>query len=250
MRALDCYDLNSTVTSLANLLSTDPQQLRAALAALRWTDFEAGDFGYNPAPKVLWNHIVGPDTVPLTPDLVYWFHATRVPPDTDFAEGIQHLMERLPKIRDLLTALAALIDKTSATLPPPWTHNGGFHYNLKTSDPIHWGPHGFLVRDAIVHKGAATHDYLATPEIVEDLAEAIAGKWAAVLVEEFRKATRPCIVKFASAEPRADVVRVALYYAYSTLWAQDQNTDTNTNFAAKGQTIPFSDIVQIEYPVA
>jgi len=252
MPALDCHDLDSALTSLGGLLSTDPRRLKARLTGLTPAEFERTIFGSPyPAPQVLWDRIVGSRTVPPTPDLVYWFHATRVPPETDFAEGIQHLTERLPRIKEFLAALAARIDQNSPEPPPgSWTHNGSFHYHLKTSDRLHWGPFAFLVRDAIVRRGSFTHDYLATPEIVEDLAGMMVGDRAPLLIGEFRNATRPCIVKFRSAEPRADVVRVALYYAYSTLWRQEQSIDTNTCFDGGGQTISFSDIVQIEYPVA
>ena len=74
-----------------------------------------------------------------------------------------------------------------------------------------------------------------------------AGDRALLLVEAFRNATRPCIVKFRSTKPREDVVRVALFYAYSTLWGQEQCIETNTCFAGEGRTIPVEDIVQVEY---
>jgi hypothetical protein len=91
------------------------------------------------------------------------------------------------------------------------------------------------VRDAIVRKGSFTHDYLAIPEIVAALTGMLLGDRAQLLIDEFRNATSPCIVKFRSSAPRADVVRVALFYAYWTLWGQEQIIDTNTCFDGGGQ---------------
>ncbi len=248
MASLDCHNVDSTLTSLGTLLSVEPGQLSAALMSFPLSQFEMSpEFARYPPQEVLWNQIIGPGTVPPIPDVTYWFHATRVPPGTDFAEGIQPLGERLPAIKAFLEALASQLSATPSE-PSTWTHRGGFHYSLKAPNPLHWGPFAFLVRDAIVQRASITHDYLATPEIVEDFAGVIVGNSAPLLIPEFRKVTKPCIVKFRSVEPRGDVVEVALFYSYFTLWGEEQGIDTNTCFDGGGQSIPFSDIVEIEYP--
>jgi hypothetical protein len=119
---------------------------------------------------------------------------------------------------------------------------GGFQYTLKTTDPIHHGPFAFLVRDAITRRASFTHDYLATPEIVEDYSA------DASIVKSFQAITKPCIVKFTSTNPRADVTEVALRYCYSALWGMAMGFQNNTHFDGEGQAIPRSDIVVIEYP--
>lgn len=255
MPSLDCHNVDSTLTSIGTLLSTDRCRLRAALMGFPFSEFEASrphpDDLHDPPRVVLWNRIVGPGATPPIPDVTYWFHATRVPPGTDFAEGIQPLGERLPAIKAFLATLAGQLDLPPAsqeTATSFWGQQGGFQSSLKAPCPLHWGPFAFLVRDAILQRASSTHDYLATPEIVEDLAGIMAGDSAPRLIDEFRKATKPCIVKFRCAEPRADVVEVALFYSYSTLWGQEQSIETNTCFDSEGRSIPFSDIAEIEYP--
>jgi hypothetical protein len=247
MPALDCHDLDTALASLGGLLSTDPHQLEAALRGFAFCEFEAAMWrSPYPAREVVWDRIVGQEIAPPTPPLVYWFHATRVPPGTDFREGLQPLPERLPRIKQLLSTLADQLDPAKTPLGP-WKHPG-WHYTLKISSPSEWGPDASLVRDAIIHCTSPTRDYLAAgPEIVEDIAAMVAGDRALLLVEAFRNATRPCIVKFRSTKPREDVVQVALFYAYSTLWGQEQCIETNTCFAGEGRTIPVEDIVQVEY---
>lgn len=155
-------------------------------------------------------------------------------------------MAWLPQIRDSLDKISARISGPAKCRPNnavSGRYRGGFAYALKTSNPIHWGPYAFLVRDAILRPADVTHDYLETPEIVEDIANG-----DHLLINEFRRISRPCIVKFRSIDPRPDVVEVALYYSYFSLWAKPMNLDTNTHFDAEGKTIPFEDIVGMEYP--
>jgi hypothetical protein len=236
-RALDCHSIDSALTSLGNLFRTPKRELKDALLGFSFDSFRTSrDRALEPPPRVLWNRIVGINTQTPIPEVTYWFHATRVNSEADFKEGIQPLNARLPKIHEFLDSLARGAGLSS---PSPAT----FHYALKTSDPIHWGPYAFLVLDAILRPCEVTHNYLATPEIVED----IAGN-SQIVIDEFRKRTRPCIVKFRSAQPREDVVEVALYYCYFSLWCRDMNLDTNTHFDGKGRTIPFKDIVGIDYP--
>ena len=119
-----------------------PPQLRASLMGFPLSQLEAApELAQYPAREVLWNQIVGRETVPPIPKVVYWFHATRVRPETDFAEGIQPLGERLPAIKDFLTALAARLDLGSSpptssltavpsTVPAPPTIQTGVKVNL------------------------------------------------------------------------------------------------------------------------
>ncbi len=246
MRVLDCQSADSALKSLCTLLCMRKTQLTAALGNLSPSNFEDA-CNYAPARTVLWDRFVGSGKPPPIPEVVYWFHATRVPPGTDFRDGIQPLDQRLPMIKRFLKTLAREL-----RLPSPGSSarqtDGAFQYQLKTNDRMHWGPWGFLVRDAIVQRADETHDYLKAPEIVEDLSQMIMGKKnALLLIEEFQKRTQPCIVKFRSTAPRQDVANVALSYCYHAHWGLGQSLQTNTSFDAEAQVIPFSDIVGIEY---
>jgi len=227
----------------------DEVRLRAALTGLSPSALdECIREAHQPNRTVLWNQIVGSRTSPPIPEVVHWFHATRVPPHTDFRrDGIQPLGPCLPMIKDFLKTLAREL-----RLPPPGPSanqtGGARQYRLKANDRMYWGPCAFLVRDAIVQRESPTHDYLASPEIVEDLAQMIAREQhVALLIEKFQERTRRCIVKFRSTEPRKDVAEVALYYCYSSLWLRGQSRDTNTTSDGNARTIPPSDIVGIEY---
>jgi hypothetical protein len=245
MGSLDCHTLNSTLSSLAKLFSTDEGELRGALTGFSFPAFVAILANAREHPEtVLWNRIVGTGTRTPIPATTFWFHATRVMPGTDFRQGIQPLMEWLPHIRDSLDKISARIGRSARpNSAVVGRRQGGRAYTLKTSDPIHWGPYAFLVRDAILRPADVTHDYLETPEIVEDIANG-----NQFLINEYRRISRACIVKFRSVDPRPDVVKVALYYSYFSLWEEPMNLDTNTHFDGKGRPVPFDDIVGMEYP--
>jgi hypothetical protein len=119
MRALDCHTIESTLTSLGFLLSRDPGQLRAELISLSIAEFtELLHRAPHPNDRMLWHRIVGPETPPPIPDVTYWFHATRVPPGTDFAEALQPLGARLSAIEAFLEALARRLDPPIARPVP------------------------------------------------------------------------------------------------------------------------------------
>jgi hypothetical protein len=253
MSFLDCQTLDSTIASLAQLLSFDngELELRSALSNLSLPEFEASlRYAKHDPGRLLWDRIVGPTTPPPIPATTYWFHATRVLPGTDFRDGIQPFGARIPVMKEFLETLAARIHLS----PPreqdpmgPWEEQGRSHHSWKFSNRSDSGPFGFLVRDAIVRRDRLTHDYLAAPELVEDLAGSLAGDNAPLLIDEFRRNTKPCIVKFRSTMPRPDVVEAALFYCYRTSWGQEQCIKMNTNFDGEGQAIPHADIVSIKY---
>jgi hypothetical protein len=165
---LDCESMESTLNSLAGLLGVTKRKLTASLTGLKPEEFELliGQ-SLEPPNVVLWNNVVGLGTPPPTPRVIHWFHATRVRPETEFSDGIQPLNAVLPAIKSLLETLATRPPSGGSSKPWVW---GGFQYTLKTTDPIHHGPFAFLVRDAITRRASFTHDYLATPEVVETTA--------------------------------------------------------------------------------
>jgi hypothetical protein len=221
---LDCESLDSALISLSGLFGVKKRDLRSALTHLRPKEFEASIGPTVEWSTALWNEIVGTGEPAPVPRVIHWFHATRVSPGTDFKEGILPLNLILP------------------TLLPLRGGPRGFQYELKTRNSMHWGPYAFLVRDAIVRRDPVTHDYLETPEIVEDYYNGGSG------TEEFRTNTKPCIVKFRSLERRTDVTKVALSYCYAALWGMGTGLNANTHFDGEGRTVPRSDIIIIEYP--
>lgn len=85
---------------------------------------------------------------------------------------------------------------------------------LKLSAPLHWRPFGILVRE--VASDAAElrqHDYMAMPEIIEDLCDDVSSPYGTDLLPIFQAKWRPALVKFT--RPPAGDGRVELQTALS-----------------------------------
>jgi hypothetical protein len=146
MTELDCETFDSTVRSLASLTGISVDDIHTRLSVWSWPAFERAAQrqeigGFAVARAELWRRVFGDIPIPV-PDAVYWFHATRVLPNTDFAEGllplpsaVQRLIESLEKV-GLRNASAAV---------------RSFHrknHEKKMGRPGSWGPFGHLVKDA------------------------------------------------------------------------------------------------------
>jgi hypothetical protein len=180
------------------------------------------------------------------PSSTIWHHATRVVDPTTFSQGLLPLNERAEPLAALLDRLAAEPEPLSDVSDEFYSHEGGRHFSEKTQNPMHSGPCAFLVRDAILSPDSATHDYLATPEIVEDIAGLRFGANAPALLDRFRKHTTPCIVQFEDETRRSDTVLSAFHYVYCHYWDLLPSHYANTCFDANGSTIPPSAIRRVE----
>jgi hypothetical protein len=252
MRVLDCSSLSTTYASLEPLLEMNQSQIRAKLKEYSIDDFLGRYAGRTPSSfrELVLQHVTGGAPIRF-PDLVIWFHATRVPPGTSFSEGLHTLPQRAEIIKAFLKSLIPSC-LGSGFMPPSetssWVQQGWRQHGWKLSQHIDWGPDAFLVRDAIFERDDSFHDYLATPEVIEDLALILAGDRWSELVGCFRDVTQPCIVKFRSARPRSDTVAVALYYSYSAEWGLGIDVDASTCYSGDGEAIPPQDILDVEFP--
>jgi hypothetical protein len=233
-------------SSVAALLGIGQETLLSRFQALPSEKFEEEGEGTFEMPDLrLWRHIVG-DVVAPIPDVVHWFHATRVPRGTTFSEGLLPLGDRIEPIREHLSRLKAShgIENVDGKFD---AGHSRFLYDSKVQNRSSWGPHAYLVRDAIVRPDGINHDYLAIPEIVEDLVWIMAGKNGSELIDAFRANTVSCIVKFRSREPREDVVPIALLYCYYATHGEAPGINGNTCYAGRGVAVAPGDILGVEF---
>jgi hypothetical protein len=161
---------------------------------------------------------------------VYWFHATRVLPDSDFAEGLLPLPSAVPRLIESLAKIG---------LRPASARGRSFHRDAHAEKLKHrgsWGPFGHLVKDAAL--SPVQNHFFQAPEVVVDLGFDL---------DAFRAVTVPCIVKFRATEPREDVADLALYYAYLASCRQPADWDCSTTWGGDGQAVPPEDILKVEF---
>src|SRR5207253_484782 len=195
---LDCETIESAVRSLSSMTHTSVDDIRARMSAWTWRAFDRfaqrrGIGGLDVGRAELWARVFGDASRPI-PDVVYWFHATRVLPKTDFAEGLLPLPAAVRRLIESLEKIG---------LRPASATTKCFHRDAhvrKMKDRGSWGPFGQLVKDAAF--SSLQNHFFRAPEAVVDLGFDL---------DAFRAATVPCIVKFRATEPREDVAELALY---------------------------------------
>ncbi|MCM3920140.1 hypothetical protein ND748_00315 [Frankia sp. AiPs1] len=181
----------------------------------------------------------------------YYFHGTRsFDPDSFLREGILPLGQVIERIWSSLYELIG--DRITerdwqrfrADLEGSGSGHSGFLYRHKVSNASLHGPYALLVRGNHFNPGAiGCHDYLATPEIVQDIGRSFGHN----LQEAFEAASKKCIVKFRSPDVGKAAVIAAFWYVYSAIrsdhdpagWASLYGVD------CKGSVAP-NDVVGVE----
>lgn len=248
---LDCESFDTAVVSLARIFQTTPEDLKILLSVKEISAHYETHFRELPEFS---SYIYGiaeqhfGSSLPL--DAVCWFHTTRVLPGTTFSEGILPLDAALPSLKKRL--LEAVDDVSVKVQLHHALYLDGVrdhHYANKTQNSMHWGPYAILVRDvASCATNLSQHDYLAMPEIIEDICNGFDDPIRDALLDIFSAKLRPATVKFTSLVDRDEpYIATALCYVHSMI--HDGKLDTNSVicFDGKNNPVPFQDILKVEF---
>jgi hypothetical protein len=183
-------------------------------------------------------------------DTVCWFHLTRVPPSTNFEEGILPLHLALDKLWD---AIVAIPRSTQTRANLEYLRNTGVPdhlYMTKAQYRVQPGPYAMLVRETAFHsKAMGNHDYLKLPEIIEDICNGYERQYHESIHEEITEGLRKCIVKFEVPDKESSkLVAPALFYCWCKAHNWELSVYANTCYDARGEAIPHSAIRKIEFP--
>jgi hypothetical protein len=219
---LDCETRESAEASLLQAFSCSSLDLQRFLADPQhevyfnehWTSLPEYD-------QFLYERALDAFSDPRLPTELCWFHCTRVPAGTTFDAGILPLGRVLPLLKE---ELLNLLENPAAKLEvsEAFAREGGlaFHFGNKLVNSLHWGPYAIFVREVASHaERLGQHDYLAMPEIIEDLCEEVMLASGLDLLPVFQERLRPAIVKFAAPAGKSAefAVRVALRYLQSCI---------------------------------
>ena len=180
------------------------------------------------------------------PEEIVWFHGTRLPQSTDFNQGLLPFKATLPRLTETIENLAI-----EAGVPRDFLHQGDMSgsHSMKLMLADRSGPYRFLLlRDVVVRPSGAHRDYLDTPEIVLTyLAHSVGGESTAQILDLLRNRTSRCVVWFVGRERREDVLKHALMYVYRVIHSDGDPNHWNTCFNGDGKTVPFRDILKVEW---
>lgn len=248
---LDCESIESTQLSLSQSFNCTPGQLHKFIADR--SPLEYFEHNWDRLPMFgewYYQKLIQHFGRPRMPSEICWFHGTRVPKGTTFTEGLLPLGEQIPRLMDMLVeALENDFDKQS--VKSAFERRGGyaFHFANKLNDSIHWGPYAFLVKDVVTSRNSlGQHDYLAMPEIIEDLCEEVKNANGLELLSQFREKLQPVIVKFkAPAGDSAEyALSVAICYLNSVVHEGQASSNSVWCFDGKGNAVPPRDILKVE----
>jgi hypothetical protein len=250
MVALDCESFESALHSSAAILGISPSQLLAALREY-YTSLSEAERNNGLCIDSLVDHCFGVCAHDLpAPPLTNWFHATRVAPGTAFGEGILPLSAMLDPIWTFLGQLAGdwSTKEEWLTFRNNMKGRGAYQYHkrLTRSDE---GPYAFLVRPTIFVLDQLGHwDYLGIPEIVDDICESHQEIFDRDLRRRFLDATRPCIVKFWSADTSPDEVATALAFIFTVVAGDEISTNCVLDYNRQGRRVEPGAIVSVQWP--
>jgi len=183
-------------------------------------------------------------------DQVRWFHLTRVPCGTDFAQGILPLHSMLKTIWQTVISIPtdAPTKANLQRLQKEGLSNN--FYGLKTQSLIHSGPYAVLVREAAFHaRSMGNHDYLAFSEIIEDICNGYQKEFGERIHERIAAALKPCIVKFETAEEDGNrLVTPLLSYCWHKVHNEKLSFGINAGYNGGGIAIPNAAIRRVEFP--
>lgn len=251
---LDCYDLETALASLGELLSVEVNELRAALFAYDHSRFSNySEDPYRRMPRELLETL-GRDVNALTVDGAFYFHGTRsLDPDDFYRHGVLPLDQMVERIWSTLYELVRdgctedeWADFRRAVESDAGGHDG-FLYRLKAGDRVHFGPYALLVREIFFDPSATgSHDYLGCPEIVQDIARCYRSACGFDLETRFCESSQAVIVRFRSTDVWEGALPTALWYVFAKLRDDELTSNANGGFDGHGRAVPPEDVVAVE----
>lgn len=252
MKCLDCSNVESTYSSVTDILDMDRRTLDDVFNRYYSTHRDDTLVDQQQLKETLVK--VQGCATHLPEFWTIFFHATRsVNPEQMRQEGLLPSNLMVDRIWFMLFGLLGTGWSLEAwqdfRLRVETSHPGHYAnlYRLKTGDSYHWGPYGFLIRDVpLKPKQCCVRDYLGDPpELVQDICLSFREDYSIDLEKRYRAESRPCLVKFRSAcDPHA--MWVALNYLYLVSRGLDLTSDLGHCFDGKGRRIPADWIEEVE----
>jgi hypothetical protein len=247
---IDCESYESALASLSGIYGVSSEDIKEYLSHFdldgAYEDYK-GDMDAGDLLQLRFNQKFCGSRHSVTG--ISWFHLTRTLDRTTFSEGILPLGAALPKVWDMLISIPKEEMKRRRLEELRIKGVPNHQYNLKAPHKLHHGPYAMLVRESAFNAAEiGNHDYLALPEIVEDICAGYRERFKESIQAEIKAALRPFIVKFEDKSgTRSDVLSPVIRYCHCKAWKDALHTHTNTCFDGEGKTVPFESIQRIDY---
>ncbi|MCI5166210.1 MAG: hypothetical protein D3903_08965 [Candidatus Electrothrix sp. GM3_4] len=243
-KILDCSSIDTALSSFEKVLQAPKEILLQRLEDCR---DQVDDSSFEAEDELL--EVFFPDRSALSPfDSIAWFHLTRVSdPECFLRKGILPTDQIVDQIwstaQEILQGKGHSIDIEDLR-KKLCEQKSVIHYVEKYFDKLNknsTGPYAFLIRETYYNH------YLKCPEIIVDICRVINELCSIDIENDFKKLTRPYIVKFKS-EPGKNSwneVGTALLYVYKYATG-DVNVSSGHSFIGTGAVIEPRNILSIE----
>ncbi len=246
---LDCQNLDTALASFAAACQRPVATVRDAMQAYTPDWSEAGPELTAAGPRAVFR-LLDITSNDIAFEGAYYFHGTRVFDPTTFRrDGILPLGQAIDRLWSSLYALVAdtLTEEDWHRLRADVETGAGDHhgylYRLKTNGPtLHGGPFAMLNPQHHLVAREGHHDYLAIPEIVEDIARCA----GLDLAQRFKEATTPCIVKFRTTCIDNDILHAGFWYLHGMLEDGQPGRLAQCDYSGEGRAVPPDDIVAVQ----
>lgn len=244
---LDCQSLDSALLSFAAACRRPVAAVSESVLSYTpdWTEPDVEADG----PLAVFQSL-GITEEDITFEGVHYFHGTRVFGPARFRdEGILPLGQVLDRLwASLHTLVAEEVTESGwrrlrADIEAGAEVYYGHLYRLKSERPHLHGPYALLAREHHLNPRPGHHDYLAIPEIVEDIAKCC----GLDLASRFLAATTPCIVKFRTASIGTSVLYAVFWYIHGMLHDGAPGWLASCDYDGGGRPVPPGDVVAVEF---
>ncbi len=171
-----------------------------------------------------------------------WFHMTRCLPTEEFKDGLKTYSGIINDIWELLFNInpsnitRSDWNKLRITMESDMSSNLGEYHSIRTSSDEEESPCGILVPELRSGNPIIKQDHYLeeAPEVVFHICEK-----NSKLLAEYKKATKPCIVKFETTDNELYLLSAALLYVYESQLAEPQ-FDIFHNADYRGRELPIN----------
>ncbi|MEU7525101.1 hypothetical protein AB0A74_05160 [Saccharothrix sp. NPDC042600] len=245
---LDCHDLDAAVRSLAVASDRREQALIDAIASVDLPGGTVSEDTETAVPRRAFEMLELTDE-DFRFDGTCFFHGTRTLDPSSFrrhgilplGRTVDQLWMDLHKLISEKITLAEWRDHRAMVERGGGGH-GGYLYRLKTTGlSFHGGPYAFLIRDHHLDRIDGNHDYLATPEIVHDIARTCDFD----LQQVFEDAAKPYIVKFRTAETTIHALHAAFWYVHAALRGEKSGWYSLYGHDCRNTVVSVEDVLDI-----
>jgi hypothetical protein len=256
MIELDCETPELAYKSLKKILGVPEKEFNVLFKSLKspkYYDINGWPQGNNRIELRIQNWLNSKISHDIPNYAILWFHGTRVSQDEIFSAGIKPLHDVIDKIWNGLHSMISnqvsveTWQQFRTQVENNHINNFSYLYQRKMSRLEAGGPFANLVREICVSKSKIFHDYLKTPEIVEDIHHCCKDLLGINLLGHYKRNTRPCIVKFRNNMPQEKAILAAISYLYKKFYNCSPGLDDNTCFSGHGNPISPENIIKVEY---